>query len=120
MALEQQSHDCMNKHSDGHNHDGHNNDEYINPWSNPFCMQEEPLLMNPTTKQIEDKEHQNKRLELEHFYTIVHSFEYYATWQFARFQCKNYDYNMLDNKYKQITPFMKVKFKKKKKEGKKK
>lgn len=97
-------------HSHGHSH--HMNDAVINPWDNPFNMMQEPLLINPTTKLPEDREHQNKRLELEHFYSIVHSFEYYATWQFLRFQSKHYDYCMLHPKYKAITSHIPLKFKK--------
>ena len=83
-----------------------------NPWSNPFCMKEERLLINPITNKYESKEHQSKRLELEHFYSIIHSFEYYATWQFERFQRKHYDWIMLSKKYKLMTKSIPIKFKK--------
>eukprot|EP01083_Nonionella_stella_P272441 923861_1 len=106
----------MAHHSHGHNHQcssAHDTDTSTpNPWNNPFGMATERLLTNPTTNQKESQEHQNKRLELEHFYSIVHSFEHYATWQFLRFQSKDYDYRMLDKKYRAITPSIPLKFKK--------
>ena len=94
------------------NHSNFQENETLNPWVNKFNVLDEPLLINPITKRPEDKEHQNKRLELEHFYSIVHAFNHYATWQFIRFQNKHYDYNCLPKKYKKLASSIPKKFKK--------
>jgi len=89
-------------------------DPQSNPWANPymFSAKKEPLLINPMTARPETTEHQNKRLEQEHFYSIVRSFEYYASWQFERLQHKHQDFQALPAKYRSIASSIPQKFKK--------